>query len=131
MNRLKVKIKMMKTAVTDLQYAILAHSAEELQTSLDLFTEAYKSLGFSINIRKIKVIHQPIPGINAGPPEIKVSGGILEVVENFLYVGSHLSQKATIEAEIQHLRHRVFDEHNLRKETKVMVYSAACVTTLL
>ena len=56
LSRLKAKTKVMKTAVIDLQYAddcaILAHSAEELQTSLDLFTEAYQSLGVSINIRK-------------------------------------------------------------------------------
>ena len=104
MSRLKAKTKVMKTAVIDLQYAddcaILVYSAEELQTSLDLFTEAYQSLGLSINIIKTKVIHQPTPGINAGPPEMKVSAGILEVVEHFPYLRSHLSQKATIEAEI-------------------------------
>ena len=121
---------MMKTAVIDIQYAndyaILTDSAEELQTSLDLFAEAYQSL------------------TNAGPLEIKIYGGILvEVVEHFPYLGSHLSQKATIEAEIQHrifccastsfrkLRHRVIDDDNLMKETTVMVYKAVCITTLL
>ena len=89
MSRLKAKTKVMKTAVVDLQYAddcaIFSHCAEELQTSLDLFTEVYQGLGLSINIRKTKVIHQTTPGINAGPPKIKVSGGILEVVEHFPY----------------------------------------------
>ena len=137
---------MTKTAIIDLQYAddcaIHARCAEELQTSLNLFTEAYQSLGLSINIRKTNVIHQLTPGINAGPPEIKVSGGILDVVEHIPYLGSHLSQKASIEAELQHriccastsfrkLHHRVFDDHILRKETKVMVYKAVCITTLL
>ena len=140
LSRLKAKTKVMKTAVIDLQYgddcAFLSHSAEKLQTSLDLFTEAYQSLGLSINVRKAKVIHQPTSDINAGPPEIKVSGEILEVGENFPCLGSHLSQKATIEAEIQHriccastsfrkLRHRVFDE------TKVMVYKTVLIITLL
>ena len=78
---LKANTKVMKTAVIDLQYAddcaILAHSAGEFQTSLHLFTEAYQSLRLSVNIRKTKVIHQPTPSINAEPPEIKVSGGIL------------------------------------------------------
>ena len=40
-------------------------------------------------------------GINTGPPEIKVYGGILEVVKHFPYLGSDLSQNATIEAKIQ------------------------------
>ena len=64
------------------------------------------------------------------------------MVEHFPHLGSHLSQKATIEAEIQHriccastslgkLRHRVFDDLNLRKETKVMIYKTVCITTLL
>ena len=79
LSRIKAKTKAMKTAVIDIQYAdncaIFAHSAEELQTSLDLLTENYQSLGLSNNIKKTKVIHQPTPGINAGPPEIKVSGG--------------------------------------------------------
>ena len=71
-------------------------------------------------------------GINTGPPEIKVYGGILEVVEHFPCLGSELSQKTTIEVEIQQriccastsfrkLRHRVFDGHNLRKEANVVV----------
>ena len=41
--------------VTDLQYAddcaILTHTVEELQTSLDLRTEAYQSPGLSISIK--------------------------------------------------------------------------------
>ena len=69
MSRLKAKTKVTKTAVINLQYAydcaILAHYAEELHTSLDLFTEGYQSLGLSINIRKTKVVYQSIPGINA------------------------------------------------------------------
>ena len=42
--------------------AILAHTAEELQTSIDLLTEAYQSLGLSINIRKPKIIYQSVSG---------------------------------------------------------------------
>ena len=56
LSRHKVKTKVTKTAVADLHYAddgaVLAHAAEELQTSLDLLTEAYRSLLLSINIRK-------------------------------------------------------------------------------
>ena len=79
---------------------------------------------------------------SSGPPDIQISGTTLEVVEHFRYLGSHLSQKAIIEADIQHriccantsfrkLRNRVFDNHNLRKATKVVVYKAICITTLL
>ena len=69
LGRLMAKTIVMKIAVIDLQYAddcaILDHSAKELQTSLDHFTEAYQSLGLFINITQTKVTHQPTPGINA------------------------------------------------------------------
>jgi len=45
-----------KSAVIDIQYAddcvILAHTVKKRQTSLDLLTQVYQSLGLSINIRK-------------------------------------------------------------------------------
>ena len=47
LSRDKAKTKVTKTAIVDLRYAddcaILEHTAEELQTSLDLLTEAYQS----------------------------------------------------------------------------------------
>ena len=75
---------MTKNAVVDHQYAddcaILAYTAEELQTSLDLLTKAYKKLGHSINTRKTKIIYQTAAsniGNIEGTPEIKVSGTTL------------------------------------------------------
>ena len=69
LRHLKAKTKVTKTAAIYLQYdddcVILAHSAKQLQTSLDLFTEVYQSLGLSINIRKTKVIHQAYPLISS------------------------------------------------------------------
>ena len=67
LSRLKAKTKVTKTTVIDLQYAyhcaIIAHTAEELQTSLGFHTEAHQSVGLSINIRKTKIIYQSAPGI--------------------------------------------------------------------
>ena len=68
-----------------------------------------------------------------GPHDIKTYGTTLDIVECLPYLGSHLSQKVTIEAEIQHrnilyhhnlhgLRNRV--THNLMEETKVMFYKS-------
>ena len=83
---LKAKTKVTKTAVIDLQYAddcaIFSHTAEELQTSLDILTEAYHSIGLSINIRKTKIICQSAPGNIEGPPDIKIYGITLEVFDS-------------------------------------------------
>ena len=146
LSHLNTITKVTKTAVIDLQYAddsaIFAHIAEELQTSIDLLTEAYQNLRLSINIRKTKIIYQSSLGNFEGPRVIKISGTTLEVVEHFPYLESHPSQKATTKPEIQYricsastsfrkLRNQGFDNHNLRKDTKVMVYKDVCITTLL
>ena len=60
-------------------------------------------------------MYQPAPGNNEGPHDIKTYGTTLDIVEHFPYSGSHLSQKATIEADIQHrnsLYHHIL--HGLR-----------------
>jgi hypothetical protein len=88
-----------KSAVIDLQCAY--DCAIVLQTSLDLLTKAYQSIGFSIIIRKTKIIYQSALGSIEGPPDIKISGTTLEVVEYFPYLGSCLSQKSIIESYIQ------------------------------
>ena len=64
---LRSKSKVTRTAITNLQYAddcaILTHTEDILQTILDLFSSAYQNLGLSLNIRKTKVLHQPVPGV--------------------------------------------------------------------
>ena len=86
-SRLKAKTKVTKIAFNELQYAddcaILSHTAGEHQTSLDRLTEAYQSLRLSAKIRKTKIIFQPAPGNIEGPPDMKISGTTLEVVEHF------------------------------------------------
>ena len=95
------------------------------------FRLAYQNRCLSINIRKTNIIYQRVPGNNEGPPAIKTHGTTLENVEHFPYLGNHVSQKASIESEIQcrnilhhhilqGMRNQVFNTHNLMEETKVM-----------
>ena len=122
----------MTTVIADLQYTIHAHIAE-LQTSLS------KYMTFHQHQKKTKIIYQPAPGYNEEPPDINTYGTTLEMSEHFPWFGSHLSQKATMEAEIQHryilyhhilqgLRNQVFNTHNLMEETKVVVYKAVIIS---
>lgn len=146
LNRLKAKTKVTPKVIHDLQFAddccVAAHTASDIQATLDLFNEAYKKLGLSLNIGKTKVLHQPAPRQPSNPSTIYVDGKPLEFVEHFPYLGSHLSQNATIDEEIQHrihsasaaffkLRQRVFENRDLRKSTKIMVYKAVVITSLL
>ncbi|XP_062817737.1 putative uncharacterized transposon-derived protein F52C9.6 isoform X1 [Anolis carolinensis] len=75
-------------------------------------------------------------------PGIQLNGVTLEIVDHFRYLGSHLSTKVNIDTEIQHrlssasaaffrIKQRVFDDRDIRRETKVLVYKAIVLPTLL
>lgn len=66
----------------------------------------------------------------------------LEIVDHFPYLGSLLSSKADIDSEINHrlscasgayarLRKRVFEDRDLKAQTKLLVYRAVVLPTLL
>ena len=92
---------------------------------IGLLIEAYKSLGLSINIKNPR--SYTAPDNIEGTPDVNISGITLEVVEYFPYLGviyprrRPLKQKFnTVYAVTAHsfrkLRHRLFDNHNPRKD---------------
>lgn len=132
--------------VTELQYAddnaSLALSAEELQQSVHCFERAYARFGMTINIRKSKVLAQPVPGTSTPDFDITISDTPLEQVDHFSYLGSILSTQCTVEKDVDNrihaahvafgrLSHRVFQNKDLRMGTKLMVYQAVVISTLL
>ena len=137
---------MKSTSIVDLQYAddcdIAAHTEADLQNTLDAFSEAYKRLGLTVNVTKTKVIFQPAQPLTATAPTIDSEGTTLENVDHFAYRGSYLSKSANIDVEIQHrircacfsygrLKDRVFSERGFRTATKILLYKAVNLTTLL
>uniref|UniRef100_A0A803TM72 ribonuclease H n=1 Tax=Anolis carolinensis TaxID=28377 RepID=A0A803TM72_ANOCA len=146
LSRLRAKTKVTTKSVIELQYAddnvVCAHSEEDLQATLNSFTEAYEKLGLSLNIEKTKVLFQQAPANPSAKPGIQLNGVTLENVDHFRYLGSHLSTKVNIDTEIQHrlssasaaffrMKQRVFDDRDIRRETKVLVYKAIVLPTLL
>ena len=147
MRRLKAKTKVKATSIVDLQYtddcAIAAHTGADLQNTLDAFSQAYKLLGLTVNVTKTKVIFQP-----AQPPTAKLQTLTLKVLRWKTSIAFHtcvdryLSKSANIDVEIQHrircacfsyskLKDRVFSERGFRTATKILVYKAVILTTLL
>ena len=72
----------------------------------------------------------------------RICGEPLEVVHNFPYFGSIISRKVTIDSEIQHriqsacvafgkFWNRAFGVHDIKVRTKLYVYSAIVLSTLL
>lgn len=96
----------------------------------------------TVNKAKTKILAQPRPGENPPAPDITMDGTTIECVEHFPYLGSILSTHSTSSKEIENrlqaghtaygrLSTRVFKNKDLTTHTKVMVYNAIIVSTLL
>ena len=122
--------------------ALAACSVEAIQRLCDCFSTAARRFGLTISIKKTEVLYQPARGNVYVPPNISIEGKQLNAVENFKYLGSTISNDATIDAEITariakatvaygRLTKRLWTNRNIRLVTKVAVYKAAVVTSLL
>ncbi|XP_076451267.1 uncharacterized protein LOC143287206 [Babylonia areolata] len=122
--------------------ALLAHTEESLQLVVNHFADAARAFGFTISLKKTEVMYQePLHGTYA-PPKIYIDGHQLNAVEHFTYLGSIISNDATISKDVDHrlskssssfgrLQKRVWQNHSLRLLTKIQVYRAFVISTLL
>nr|VZI24243.1 unnamed protein product [Spirometra erinaceieuropaei] len=125
--------------------ALNTTSEEEMQRSMDLFSAACESFRLVINTQKTVVMHQPPPNsatVPNAPPQISVNGTQLQVVENFPYLGSTLSRNTKIDDEVANriskasqafgrLQSTVWNRHGLQLSTKLKMYKAVILPTLL
>nr|VZI46788.1 unnamed protein product [Spirometra erinaceieuropaei] len=116
-----------------------------MQRSIDLFSAACENFGLVIKTQKTVMMHQPPPNSATGhnePPEISVNGTQLQVVENFPYLGNTLSRNSKIDDEVANriskasqafgrLQSTVCNRHGLQLSTKMEVYKAVILPTLL
>nr|VZI29195.1 unnamed protein product [Spirometra erinaceieuropaei] len=120
-------------------------SEAEMQRSMDLFSAACENFGLVINTQKTVVMHQPPPNSATAPnapPQISVNGTQLQVVENLPYLGSTLSRNTKIDDEVANriskasqafgrLLNTVWNRHGLQLSTKLKMYKAVILPTLL
>ncbi|KAJ3606248.1 hypothetical protein NHX12_025768 [Muraenolepis orangiensis] len=138
--------KLQRERVIELQYAddcaLVSHNPQDLQSVLTAAVRAYSRMGLTVNTIKTEVVCQWSANIPSTPPTFTAAGEQLSVVPSFRYLGSILSEDNTIDNEVQNrikqasaafgrLRRRVFQNKNLHLRTKVCVYQAICITTLL
>lgn len=71
-----------------------------MQHNVSAFAHACTNFGLNINLEKTVVMYQPAPGTNHIVPNIKVNGHRLSLVDKFTYLGSTVSQTATIDDEV-------------------------------
>ena len=144
--RLQAVSKVKDTVIRDLVFAddcaLNANNEQEMQLEMDGFSTACDNFGFTINTKKTEVMYQPAPGNPYQEQNITVKGQRLQAVENFTYLGSTLSRSANIEAEVINrvakasrafgrLKRSVWERRGISHRTKVKVYRAVVLTTLL
>ncbi len=122
--------------------ALLAHSEAELQRLTTRFAAAAEDFGLEINASKTVVFYQPVAPGDSRVPVITVSGNPIGCCSDFCYLGSILTNDLSIGKELRSriakastafgkLRKRVWDNRDLRLDTKVAVYRAVILSTLL
>nr|VZI06603.1 unnamed protein product [Spirometra erinaceieuropaei] len=147
--RMHFQSRVSTTTVHELLFAddcaLNTTSEEEMQRSMDLFSAACENFGLVINMQKTVVMHQPPPKSATSPnapPQISVNGIQLQVVENFPYLDSTLSRKTKIDDELAsriskasqafgRLQSTVWNRHGLQLNTKLKMYKAVILPTLL
>ena len=144
--RLKAETKIMLDILRDLLFAddcaLCASSESEMQRMVDLFSRACKNFGLTISIPKTEVMFQPAPGEPHSEPHISIDGQKLANTDKFPYLGSTMSNTATIDDEVSlrlarasasfgRLSSRVWKRRGLSNETKLKVYHAVVLPSLL
>ena len=113
-----------------------------MQGAVDRKSKACDNFQPTISTKKTEVVHQPAPGKPYSEPTITVNGQTLQVVDKFTYLGStfsravHIDDEATArtaKASVAFGRHRtnVWERNGLRLDTKLKVYKAVVLPTLL
>ena len=157
--RFKAKTLLRRIIIRDLLFAddaaLVATSLEEAQLLVDRFSSACKAFGLTISIKKTEVIHQPPPtpkqvrGVKQNQPvhsfpvtTIRVDESNLKYVKNFTYLGSVVNSSASLDNEIVNrisrasgafgkLSTRLWKNRGISLKTKMVVYKAVILTTLL
>ena len=146
LRRLQAITKVKETVIRDFLFAddcaLNAGNEQEMQALMDNFSSACTNFGLTISIKKTEVMFQPAPGNLPHDPQIKVNGQNLNSVETFTYLGSTLSHNATVDTEVNNrvskassafgrLRKTVWERRGISLPTKLKVYRAVVLTTLL
>ena len=135
--RLLARMKTTEKLITELlspdDCALLAHTEEALQHIFNRFSDGAKNFSLNISLTKTGVLYQPPPREAYSPPHIGIDGTNLNAVEHFTYLGSIISNDATVSRDLDnHLSKsssscgrrckRVWQSHSLRLSTKIQIY---------
>ncbi|XP_069180854.1 uncharacterized protein [Procambarus clarkii] len=100
LTRLRAKMKVRLRCLHDFLFAndaaVTAHSAEDLQRLMIRFGEACQAFGLLVSLNKTQVMGQ---GVDS-PPDIGIADSKLEVVYDFVYLGSTITDSFSLNTEL-------------------------------
>ncbi|XP_064495874.1 uncharacterized protein LOC135405089 [Pseudopipra pipra] len=146
LRQLKAHTKTLNHLAWELLYAddaaLVAHTEAALQHLTSCFADAAELFGLEVSLKKTEVVHQPAPQEVPHHPHITIGQSELKSVQQFNYLGSLISSDGKIDGEIDNglakaysafgkLLKRVWRNKHLKKSTKISVYKAIVLSTLL
>ncbi|CAH2097988.1 unnamed protein product [Euphydryas editha] len=142
----RAKRQVTSLPVMDIVYAddvcLMADSLESLQAYIDSLHQSCRKFGLVISTSKTQVLKQAPRGSIGDPSNISLEGNALVEVTDFKYLGSRLRNDNTLASEVPariasvaaafgKLKTRVWNSHDIKLQTKILVYQAIVLPTLL
>ena len=144
LRRLSAKTKTLNSLIQEALFvddcALMAHKPGDLQAMLNNFSDASKPFGLSISLGKTEVLFQRAPNSVAPQPAIFIDDVERKVADSFKYLGSTISVDGSLDIASRNskasqalgrMRNRLLNHHNVTLDTKLKVYRAVVLSSLL
>ena len=113
-----------------------------MQRLKSCFAEAAQFFGLEVSLKNTEVLYQPAPRKEYCLPHITIGKTVLKTIHRFTYLGCTITSDAKTDWEVDNrlaksnnafgrLFNRVWKNNHLKKSTKISVYRAVLLTTLL
>ena len=116
--RLLARTKTIEELITELLFAddcaLLALTEEALQHIVNRFSDAAKNFGLTISLKKTEVLYQSPPRV----AYISIDGIKLNAVEHFTYLGSVISNDATVSKDLDNRLSKASSSFGRRRVTR-------------
>ena len=134
--------RMFRNLLFSYDAGLVAYTESALQRLTSSFAKAAQLFGLEVRLKKTEVLYQPAPREEYCLPHITIGETVLKTVQQFTYLGCTIISDAKIDRKVDNrlakansafgrLSKRVWKKKNLKKGTKISVYRAIVLTTLL
>jgi hypothetical protein len=122
--------------------ALVAHSQDAVQQLFDRFAGSARRFGLTVSLKKTDVMLHPSDRKSCSIPINWAGDTVLKAVDRFCYIGSVLSSEASNDNDVSdrlskasdafgRLTKCLWNDHGIRLATKVALYKAVVLPTLL